>query len=165
MMEWTTVEDEKLDGLSWKEARDVFDARITTELGPLGIEDTPNRPWVEQAEYRGTVWSHEDKLEFRLTNEPYHGFFVYADEEAINSVLEYANDRKQTGKCFGFIVHNGLVGEGNLDEDDDDPDDSRRYVQRFYAWDLVQLYATVASGGWPDDFFWGDGGISEITSI
>lgn len=97
-MDWTVVEDEELDGVDYKKARDHFDAWVKEELadGDERIENSNSAADWKGAEARGHPWSYESKLEYRLNREPRHAFLVFVDEEAVSA------------SSFSFSTHSYL---------------------------------------------------------
>ena len=160
------VSDSSLEQATWQEARTHFDAHIREIITPT-LEDYHMRPWVEQeAQVGETFWKVDDKLYFRIHNEPRFAYFLYVDETAVESVLNHVRDRKNPEGWIVSLVESNIkdsnLEDSGLDEEDsDDGEEDEENLQqqrkRVRAWDLVRIYATVQSGGWDEDFQEEDG--------
>lgn len=155
---WTVIEDEdNLDGVEYPEARTLHDQWVREEI-QRDIDHGTARPNIP-AYMSGLGEFHQ-----RIRDQPRYEFFIFADEEVVNSVVDAheANQKDRQG-LFYFIkvVRTGIVEKFEEDEDEDEEDeeeeydeddgDARRFVwQKFKAWDVVRLYASILRGGWPD---------------
>jgi hypothetical protein len=156
---WDVVEDEaKLNGKNWDEAIKVHDAWVLSELTK---ETACGRDKITE-NYVGR-WSSRNIIELRTKSKPHWEFFIFADEESVNSVLDADanNTRGQPGTYFITVVQSGLVCKSEMGfSDDEDEDDAveleviprKAYWQRFRGWLLVDVYASVITGLWPMNY-------------
>ena len=180
-IDWTVVEDEaNLEGATWEEARVAFDYWVTDELADgANIENTTSRPWEVQAPL-GDHWSYDDKFAKRLLREPRYSHFIYVDEAAVNSVLDF--DRWESGQYYITLVQTSrldpYVREINDDgeevelEEPGVPPEIEEYEsfwqnlrRKIKADRLVALYGAVAQGDWPEGFETEDDGISYVLRL
>jgi len=164
-MEWSVVEDRELDGVDYKEARRKFDHWVRSELENQTEVDTET--WMEPD------CSEEEIFQYRLSEQPpRHQFFIFADEASVNSVVDCdkANNRGMPGGYYITLVQTGLLDRGEelhpevaeeYDLEETDEDYWCDFRQKFKAWDVVALYASILNGDWPDGFAEHDG-VSEI---
>jgi hypothetical protein len=168
---WTVVEDKKsLDGVDYKEARKIHDKWVGEELKKETEEGR------ERKDFPG-FYNQLEKFFARVSDQPRYEFFIYADEEVVDSVVDAheANDRNRQGGYFIKLVRTDLVAKDELEEgeeedeekayeDEDDQDWRRNIWQKFKAWDIVRLYASILRGGWPDHHL-GMSGVCDIMGL
>lgn len=178
-MTFPIITDKSLENASWREARTHFDANVRKTLIPT-LEDSPLRPWIEQeAESGEASWTEDDKLAYRIQNEPLYGFFLFADETAVDNILEYVDDKGNPEGGIITLVASAitsadieelaeLASQGLDDEEEEDSEDEeemQRQMKKVRAWNIVAAYATIQHGGWEDDFVDDGNGISEVVSL
>lgn len=158
------IEDEEtLNRVDYKVARDRFDTLVRDELQAETDAGTDRKDFPDYI-------TADRRYFIRIEDQPRRGFFIFADQEVVNSVVDVSEatlalEKKrlmQGGEYFVKVVRSGIEEKMDDDEEEDEEEedegydveedgDSRRFLwQRFKAWDLVRLYASILQGGWPN---------------
>lgn len=163
----SVVEDkERLDSATWKEARLKFDELVLEELK---IKTTP-----EEARDDPEL---EKRLMFAMISRKRIGFFVFADQASVDSVVDCntKEDKRAHGKYYFTLIASGLTTPIQYCEDEDgivnkDCETCREcrqaLYQKFKVNDLVLSFAAVAGGdNWPDRCLEQNDGISSLDLV
>lgn len=153
-----------LSGFDYKIARDRFDEWAQGEIE----KDTKDVDVVEFAAQVG-VFSAGEKAKILLAKqEPRKRFFIFADEVSVDSVVDCDAEhyRGRVGGYYVLVVRSGLSDvpmeylENEEDEAEEDAWDDEEVNeegwcgsrQKFRAWDLGKIYASLLLGNWPDEY-------------
>ncbi len=159
-LKWEIVDDEQnLENKTWEETRTFHDNWVLTELeneAAEGKDQTIRHPGLSEQEILG----------WRTQTTPRWEFFIFADEESVNSVVDAdaSNTRGRPGTFFVTIVQSNLVdkSEMNFGEGDESEIPRKAYWQRFKGWEIVEAYAGLLSGRWPHNFQVEKDGLSSV---
>lgn len=149
-----------LDGLTWMQARDIFDA--------WALEEVKAHP-----RYNDTCLKQQDlTLHLVLGSSPRTEFFVYADEASVNSVVNSGQSFREIrapGAYYFTVVATGLrtprvyhaKKDGTPVKDYEGSEETREALrQKWKANEYVGLYAYCMNDNWPDIHENDKGGVS-----
>lgn len=138
-------DEERLEGASWKEARNVFDEWVLQD-----IKAHPLEPPIVFHPVISTYKREKNKFKEDIARSPYWQHFIYVDETSVASVLDHVPSEmmKVMSPHYWITVVISRLSEydadGNLMGDDDDIALPRELYKKFKIDQFLRVYATLA---------------------